>query len=148
MKQLISYIIEKLTLNINSKSKFIHIDSENTELMTVIIKSVYISIFKNKTYKQRGIAQFTIKRSEINWEDVYDILSEEYNFTLYKNDLLQKHGELQTIVRKYLSKIENLMNMKTEVFKFSQKPDNYVVLKGFDIYQFDWRKYREKYNLK
>ena len=88
MKQLVSYIIEKLQLNNNSKSKVINIDKENTKLMIAIIKSIYISIYKNRTYKIRGLAQYSIKRSEIDWEDIYNILSEEYNFTLNKHDIL------------------------------------------------------------
>ena len=144
MKNISSYISEKLIIHNDSKSSVIDIDKNNKDLMIAIIKSIFISIYKNRTYKPKGLSHYSIKRSEINWEDVAQILKEEYNFNIDKNDIIQKNGKLQSLSRKLLNGIEDLMNMKSLIFKIQ---DTQILLSGKDIYWKDWVEYRKKYNL-
>lgn len=145
MKQLNNYITEKLIINKDSKSKIVELDKTNTKLMIALVKSVFISVYKNRTYKQRGLSQYTVKRSEINWSDVVDILSSEYNFNIDKEDALQKNGKLQTLIRRLLDGIEKLINMKKMIFKIGNEE---IPINGHDIYWQDWKDYVKKYELK
>ena len=143
MKQINNYISEKLVINKDIKS-FDHIDKNNKDLMIAIIKSIFISIYKNGTYKVKGLSHYSIKRSEINWEDIVKILKDEYNFDIDINDALQKNGQLQSLSRKLLNGIEDLINMKSLIFKIQ---DTQILISGKDIYWKDWVEYRKKYNL-
>lgn len=145
MENISSYILEKLVIHNDSKSSIIDIDKNNEDLMIAIIKSIFISIYKNRTYNPKGLSHYSIKRSEINWEDVAKILKEEYNFNIDKNDIIQKNGKLQSLSRKLLNGIEDLMNMKSLIFKIQ---DIQILLSGKDIYWKDWVEYRKKYNIK
>lgn len=144
MENISSYISEKLIIHNDSKSSVIDIDTNNKDLMIAIIKSIFISIYKNRTYKIKGLSHYSIKRSEINWEDVAQILKEEYNFSIDKNDIIQKNGKLQSLSRKLLNGIEDLINMKSLIFKIQ---DTQILISGKDIYWKDWVEYRKKYNL-
>ena len=143
MKTLKQIIQEKLVINKDIKSCD-HIDKNNKDLMIAIIKSIFISIYKNHTYKPKGLSHYSIKRSEINWEDVVKILKDEYNFDIDTNNALQKNGQLQSLSRKLLNGIEDLINMKSLIFKIQ---DTQILLSGKDIYWKDWVEYRKKYNL-
>ena len=143
MKQINNYISEKLVINKDIKS-FDHIDKNNKDLMIAIIKSIFISIYKNRTYKVKGLSHYSIKRSEINWEDIVKILKDEYNFDIDINDALQKNGQLQSLSRKLLNGTEDLINMKSLIFKIQ---DTQILISGKDIYWKDWTEYRKKYNL-
>ena len=143
MKTINNYISEKLVINKDIKS-FDHIDKNNKDLMIAIIKSIFISIYKNGTYKVKGLSHYSIKRSEINWEDIVKILKDEYNFDIDINDALQKNGQLQSLSRKLLNGIEDLINMKSLIFKIQ---DTQILISGKDIYWKDWTEYRKKYNL-
>lgn len=144
MENISSYISEKLIIHNDSKSSIIDIDMNNKDLMIAIIKSIFISIYKNRTYKVKGLSHYSIKRSEINWEDVAQILKEEYNFSIDKNDIIQKNGKLQSLSRKLLNGIEDLINMKSLIFKIQNIQ---ILISGKDIYWKDWVEYRKKYNL-
>lgn len=144
MENISSYISEKLIIHNDSKSSIIDIDMNNKDLMIAIIKSIFISIYKNRTYKVKGLSHYSIKRSEINWEDVAQILKEEYNFSIDKNDIIQKNGKLQSLSRKLLNGIEDLINMKSLIFKIQ---NTQILISGKDIYWKDWVEYRKKYNL-
>ena len=147
MKDLNNYIIERLHINKDSKIvSYTKIDPNNIDFITSLIKSVYISIYKNRTYKQRGIAQYTIQRSKIKWEDIVDILEKEYGYSVDLENAKNKNSELQKTVRHLLDGIEKLINMHATVYK---SPDGQqIIFKGGDIYWDDWKKYVEKYNLK
>ena len=99
MKDLNNYIIERLHINKDSKIvSYTKIDPNNIDFITSLIKSVYISIYKNRTYKQRGIAQYTIQRSKIKWEDIVDILEKEYGYSVDLENAKNKNSELQKTV--------------------------------------------------
>lgn len=149
MKNLLSYISEKLIFNKNTKAKYQNIDFNNIneDLLIDIIKSIFISVYKNRTYKVKGLSHYSIKRSEINWEDVIEILNTEYNHNVnpeYAND---KNGELQKIARKCMDDIDKLINLNSIKMYFKEK-NSYIILYGHDIYWQDWKDYVKKYGLK
>lgn len=150
MKTINLFINEKLKLNSDSKSNkcdikdIDHIDKNDEKLILAIIKSVFISVYLNRTYGIRGLATYTIKRSEINWDSVADILENEYHYHIDQKDANNKKGELQTLVRSLLSGIEKLINMKKQILKIG---DNTIHISGSDIYWKDWIAYREKCKL-
>lgn len=137
-------ITEKLHINNNVKLKNVDMDNVDKDLLLAIIKSVFISVYKNRTYKIIGVSKYSIKRSEIKWEDILEILETEYNYMMDEEEVLNKKGKFQTFVRKRFDLIEGLINMKTSIVKTMDGP---LVLKGSDIYWNDWKQYREKYDL-
>ena len=151
MTNLLSYIQEKLVINKNSKIKYQRLKSGSygvdipIDLLIDSIKSIFISVYKNRTYKQQGISHYTIKRSEINWKDVIEILNTEYNHNLDPEYANENNGDFQKIMRVFLAGIEKLINMRTYSFNYGNER---VELNGKDIYWKDWVDYREKYNLR
>lgn len=147
MKTINLFINEKLKLNSDSKSNkcdikdIDHIDKSDEKLILAIIKSVFISVYLNRTYNIRGLSTYIIKRSEINWDNVVDILENEYYYHIDQKDANNKKGELQTLVRSLLGDIEKLINMKKQILKIG---DNTIIINGSDIYWKDWKAYREK----
>lgn len=146
MKQLNNYILEKLVLNKNSKSKYDRLETTNTNIHIPIdilvdsIKSIFISIYKNHTYKLKGLSTYVIKRSEIDWNDVIEILNTNYSHNLDPEYANEKNGEFQKIMRLFLGHIENLINMKTVYIRYGDKE---IKLIGRDIYFNDWLNYRK-----
>ena len=149
MNNIKQYIQEKLILNKSVKKsdkKITDIDNTNSDMILSIIKSVFISIYKNKTYKIKGLANYHIVRTEINWEDIIKILDEEYNYKIDSDLADKKQGKLQTTVRKLLDGIEKLINMKSLCYK-SPNNDETILIKGSDLYWNDWKNYTKKYNI-
>lgn len=150
MKTINLFINEKLKLNSDSKSNkcdikdIDHIDKSDEKLILAIIKSVFISVYLNRTYNIRGLSIYIIKRSEINWDSVVDILENEYYYHIDQKEANNKKGELQTLVRSLLGGIEKLINMKKQILKIG---DNTININGSDIYWKDWKAYREKCKL-
>lgn len=150
MKTINLFINEKLKLNSDSKSNkcdikdIDHIDKSDEKLILAIIKSVFISVYLNRTYNIRGLSTYIIKRSEINWDSVVDILENEYYYHIDQKEANNKKGELQTLVRSLLGGIEKLINMKKQILKIG---DNTININGSDIYWKDWKAYREKCKL-
>lgn len=146
MKNIYQYIVEKFIINKNTKiSNIADLDNVDKNLLLAIVKSVFISVYKNKTYKIRGISSYVITRSNIKWKDIADILETEYDYNIDKDDLLQKNGKFQTFVRRTLNLIEALINMKKVYFRFNN--GDIIETNGKDIYWQDWKNYRDKYNL-
>ena len=146
MKNIYQYIVEKFIINKNTKiSNIADLDNVDKNLLLAIVKSVFISVYKNNTYKIRGISNYVITRSNIEWKDIADILETEYDYNIDKDDLLKKNGKFQTFVRHRLNLIEALINMKKVYFRFNN--GDIIETNGRDIYWQDWRNYRDKYNL-
>ena len=151
MKNLLSYILEKLVINKHSKIKYQRLKSGcygvdiPEDILIDSIKSIFISVYKNRTYKIKGLSGYTIKRSEINWEDVIEVLNTEYNHNLDPEYANGPYNDYKNVMRVFLPHIEKLVNGKTISFNYGDKR---VELKGHDIYWKDWVNYRDKNNLK
>ena len=150
MKNLKEIIQEKLVFNKHTKAKYQRLKPGSygidmpKDLLIDSIKSIFISVYKNRTYKQQGISHYAIKRSEINWEDVIEILNTEYNHNLDPEYANGAHNDYKNIMRVFINHVENLINMRTVYINIG---DERVELKGKDIYWKDWVGYRDKYNL-
>ena len=148
MKNLLSYILEKLVINKNSKVKYQRLKNNDIpkDLLIDSFKSIFISIFKNRTYKEASNCNYYyVKRSEIDWKDVIEILNIEYNHNLdpeYAND---PNNNYRNIMAGFLGHIENLINMHTVYLEHDKER---LKLDGRYIYKDDWVPYRDKYNLK
>ena len=139
MNTLNNYILEKLVINNNLKP-FTKVDNKDFNMIKDMIKATFIYIFKNKVYKVRGLATYSIKRSEIKYDEIANILNTEFGYHFSEESAKEFHGDFQALIRKYMTAIEQLINMK----KIYLDGDN-ELLNGHDIYQNVWIKYREKY---
>lgn len=144
MKQLNNYIFEKLKLDKNIKiQKISELDPNNIDMVEAIVKAVFISIFKNNSYKS-AFTTYILKRSKINWTDVVEILDEMYGYKLDPEDALKKNGNLQSFIRPHFKSIENLINMKKIKIKTDSEEK---LLKGIDLYWNDWKTYFKQHNI-
>ena len=154
MKNLKEIIQEKLVITKDTKEKYQTLGTNSSggidipkDILIDSIKSAFISIFKNVTYKLVSNGKYySIKRSELDWKDIIEILNTEYNHNLdpkYADE--NSNGDYKRVMRLFMSHIENLLNMRTVYINIG---DERIELKGKDIYWNDWVKYRDKYNLR
>ena len=154
MKTLKDIIQEKLVITKDTKDKYQRLSNNSSggidipkDILIDSIKSAFISILKNRTYKQStNCRYYNIKRSELDWKDIIEILNTEYNHNLdpeYANE--NSNGDYKRVMRLFMSHIENLLNMHTVYINIGGER---IELKGKDIYWKDWVDYRDKYNLK
>ena len=90
MKTLKDIIQEKLVITKDTKDKYQRLSNNSSggidipkDILIDSIKSAFISILKNRTYKQStNCRYYNIKRSELDWKDIIEILNTEYNHNL------------------------------------------------------------------
>lgn len=140
------YIFEKFRINkdteLSDKKEFRLLDDpgHNEDFITAVINSTYISLYKNYTFKRKGLAQYSIKKSEINWEDIIELLKTEYNYIVEPEDIKNLHSKFRDFTRPLLGYIEDLVNMKKVWIKKINTTYN-----GHDIYWKIWKPWAEKH---
>lgn len=125
MKEINSYIIEKLKINKNSKIEKIDPNITSIEFIKDIFISTFIECLRNKNYKENSIFEKNIYISKIDIEYVIKLLNNLFNYD-YEYNILTRE-EIYDIIKKNINRITSLVNLKTV------RVDDYV-LNGYDLY--------------
>ncbi len=110
MKKLKDLILEKLIINKNTDATTHHNEGKIDDKDTIynIIIAAYLSIKRNKCWVEGPTFRKTIKY--IKYDDILNILNENFNYDFDKKDIKVKTGYIWKIVKQYLVSIENLCN--------------------------------------
>lgn len=137
MKKIITYIQEKLIINKDSKSSITILDLSNENMLMDMLRATFISIMKNSSYKLRGLSTYVIKRNDVKYDDIINILNEYYHYNFNINDIKDKNNLLYQTLHNFLDPLDKLLNMKKiKVKGFSN------IVDGSKIYFNDWVIYR------
>jgi len=102
MKQITSYLLEGLRIN-----KDIKVNYERDDIYNIII-AAYLSIYRLKCWTETST--FKKKILYIKYEDILNILNDNFEYTFTKDDIKRTSGYIWKIVRKYLIPIQNMIN--------------------------------------
>lgn len=150
MNNLNQYIQEKL--KISSKSKINNIDytildMHDVSMMIKVLKASFIGLYKQhiesrNIFKQQGLSRYIIIRRNVDYDNIYNILNNyyEYNFDL-KNDNVKK--SLQNLIKYYFDYLDKLINFKNVNIKIAGGD-----ISGYNLYWLDWHNYIEKNPIK
>ena len=150
MNNLNQYIQEKL--KISSKSKISNIDyttldMHDVSMMIKVLKASFIGLYKQhfesrNIFKQHGLGNHIIRRRNVDYDNIYNILNDyyEYNFDL-KNDSVKK--SLQDLIKYYFDYLDKLINLKNVNIKIAGGDIN-----AHNLYWLDWHNYIEKNPIK
>ena len=125
MKEINSYIIEKLKINKDSKTEKIKADTTNVEFIRDIFISTFIECLRNKNYKENSVFKKIVYISKIDIEYVIKLLNNLFNYD-YEYNILTRE-EVYNFIKNNVNKITSLINFGTI------KVDDYV-LNGHDLY--------------
>lgn len=81
-------------------------DSEELNIMTAAV----ISILKNRSYEEGPT--FQKKLRSINYDDIVDILNNQFGGNYNKDDIKRGTGKIMQVIQKNKSTIEGLVNGK------------------------------------
>ena len=144
MKAISRYILEKFQITKDSRIPTVIYD---IDYVKDLLKATFISIFLNQTTKYISIAKQRIKRSEINWETIYNVMTEFYGHDVDHWSVTDGKGKDHTIISAYLKngKLDDLINMKIikicpikDLCDFANTNETLSGREAFD----DWRKFR------
>lgn len=150
MKQLNNFIQEKLKLNKDSKiSEMTKLDLHNTDMMIDILKASFIGLYKqhfehkNDPFKQAGLSTYSIRKTQVDYENIVNILNNYYNYSFDIEEIKDKNSDLYKIIHYYLTPLGDLINMKKVNIKCCGG-----LMNGYDIYWEEWKKYVKENNIK
>ena len=81
-------------------------DAEELNIMTAAV----ISILKNYSYEEGPTFQKKLK--SINYDDIVDILNDQFGGNYSKDDIKRGNGKIMQVIQKNKSTIEGLVNGK------------------------------------
>lgn len=125
MKEINSYIIEKLKINKDSKTEKIKPDITDIEFIRDIFISTFIECLRNKNYKENSVFRKIIYLSKIDIEYVIKLLNNLFNYD-YEYNIVSRE-EIYDFIKKNINKITSLINF------FTIRVDDYI-LNGHDLY--------------
>ena len=150
MIDIINFIQEKL--KISSKSKINNIDytildMHDVNMMIKVLKASFIGLFKQhfqskNIFKQQGFGGKIIRRRNIDYDNIYNILNDYYKYNFDLNDNNVKKS-LQDLIKYYLDYLDKLVNFKHANVKIAGGD-----ISGYDLYWLDWHPYLEKNPIK
>ena len=144
-----SFILEKL--KISSKSKINNIDyttldMHDVNMMIKVLKASFIGLYKQhfesrNIFKQQGLSKKVILRRNIDYDNIYNILNDyyEYNFDLNDNNVKKS---LQNLIKSYLDYLDKLINFINVSISCCGE------INAQSLYWIDWHNYLEKNPIK
>ena len=148
MKSLQNIILEKLTLSQKNVKSYSEFDKSNKDMIIDIIKATFICVYKNFNFKIAGTSRYVIKRTEVKYDDIAEILNEFYHYQFAVDEFTNIRSDIHKFIKKtVIPSVQLLVNMKTIVLKIPNS-DEQTIIKGKDIYFNDWTEYRKNHKVK
>ena len=141
MKNINNYIIEKFEIS-NNTNAFTSFDDTNEDMLKDIIRATYISIYKNRSYKDGArLGTFNVQRTQVNYKDIAEILNTYYNYNFSTTEFIRTSTNVYKFIKKYsVPACSILINFKSaKISKYN------ITMDGSKMYWDDWVDYRKKY---
>lgn len=115
MKQISLYIFEGLRINKDTKIKY----KDENDIIYDIIIAAYLSIYRLKCWTETST--FKKKVLYIKYEDILDILNNNFGYSFSKEDIKKTSGYIWKIVKEYLIPIQNMINGYQAIIKIGEE---------------------------
>ena len=117
-------------------------------MMLDVLKATFIGLYKQHfiqkpdVFKRKGLCQFIIRKTQVDYTNIINVLNEFYNYNFPIEEIDNKKSDLYETIHNYLNPVNDLINCK--IVNIERAGGE---IKGADIYWNDWKKYVKKYNI-
>lgn len=133
-----NYILEKLVIGKNIIHKRMEFDPTDEQMVYRLLCAgmIYLFKYRAKLLSLNGMAKYSIKRSQLNYQEIIEIFNDYYDYT-FRVDDFTLHGKFYNYMKKtIIPHLDKLINMKRVNYKYE---DVSYIFSGYDMY---WKEYK------
>jgi len=126
----------------NKMADITEFNPDDIDMIKKLLISIYLSLQSKHTYKIQGISRYTIRRLQVDYENIIEILNKQFKYNFNVSDEIKPKSDLRMWIKAHWKVIEKIFNFRA--VKFVVGNEN-LFIKGYDIYWGYWKEYRKTF---